>query len=157
MSFSTISVNQTAEQDVTRHRGSNLSITNTIIYKISTVRLKLKSFKYQQHCCNVFLRNVFQQNTGHFPDKGLGINMILECSIELRTDSFNMFLDAFDLCGSLSFYLCKPQAFTICLSRHPGLSTPYQLERRIMVQKSSLFEIDKGRETVFPIKHSGLI
>lgn len=26
-----------------------------------------------------------------------------------------------------------------------------------MVQKSSLFEIDKGRETVFPIKHSGLI
>lgn len=64
---------------------------------------------------------------------------------------------AFDLCGLVSFYLCKPQACTICLSRHSGLCKPYQLEHRIMVQKSSLFEIDKGRETVFPIKHLGLI
>lgn len=59
------------------------------------------------------------------------------------------------------FIFREPRACTICLSRHSGLSMPYQLERRIMVQKkkekSSLFEIDKGRETVFPIKHSGLI
>lgn len=55
------------------------------------------------------------------------------------------------------FIFANHRPCTICLSRHSGLSTPYQLERRIMVQKSSLFEIDKGRETVFPIKHSGLI
>lgn len=63
---------------------------------------------------------------------------------------FRVFSDAFDLCESLSFYLCKPQADTMCLSHHSGLSSPYQLEHRIMGQNSSLFEIDKGRETVFP-------
>lgn len=78
-------------------------------------------------------------------------SVIVGCFFE-QSHSFQDCLDAFDLCGSVSFYLFKPQAYTICLSRHSGLSTPYQLEHRIMVQKrkSSLFEIDKRRETVFP-------
>lgn len=65
--------------------------------------------------------------------------------------SFSVFLDAFDLCGSLPFYLCKPQACTICLSHNSGLSTPYQLEHRIMVQKKALcLRLIKGGWQFFP-------
>lgn len=71
------------------------------------------------------------------PDKGLEFNMIFERP-EWKTESFSMVEDGYDLCGSVSFYLCEAQTCTICLSRHSGLSIPYQRECRIKVQNKAL-------------------
>lgn len=73
---------------------------------------------------------------------------------------FKMPCIAFDLWGLVSTHLCKPQACTICLSCHSGLSVPYRVKCRIILGGGGggvLFEIDKARENVFVIKHFRLI
>lgn len=69
-----------------------------------------------------------------------------------------MFQGAFDLCGLVSFYLWEPQtcnnmSFMPLWALH-SLSVRLQ-NNGAKGKKRSLFEIDKGKESVFPIKHSG--
>ena len=100
----------------------------------------------------------------------LNSNMGFGCSTEQpeqKSESSSMLQDAFDLCGTLSFYLCKRQASTICLSRHSGLSTaPLSVwvhnngakkKREREKKLAPCLSLIKEGGPLSPIKHSGLI
>lgn len=90
--------------------------------------------------------------------------MVFGCSTEQpeqKSESSSVLRDAFDLCGTLSFYLCKLQAGTICLSRHSGLSmAPLSVRVQNNGAKKKIapcLSLIKEGGPLSPIKHSGLI